>query len=426
MRFQRQRGTQDLLPEQARLWQALETSVRRTFNSFDYGEIRTPLFEDTQLFVRGVGADTDIVQKEMYTFLDRKGRSLSLRPEGTAAVVRAYLENGMGREGGVRRLYYFGPMYRYDRPQAGRFREFFQLGAEAIGSAAPEQDVEIVDLMMTVLQQLGLEALEVEVNSVGHPGCRAAYEALLRRALEGEPEALCSTCRERLVQNPLRVFDCKNEGCRAVARRLPLLRQHLCAECAAHHERVLAGLARLRLPHRENPHIVRGLDYYTRTAFEVHYPPLGAQSALGGGGRYDGLVEACGGPPTPAVGFSAGVERLLFALEQTRPQSPPNPRGAPIQVLPQAESERLPALELARELRRAAPTAVDLSGRSLKAQLKSADRTGALVAVILGAEESEPGAVVVRDLVAGAQASHRREEVRQAVAALLDQPRERA
>jgi len=425
MRFQRQRGTQDLLPEQARHWQHLDAQVRRTFASFDYGEIRTPLFEDTQLFVRGVGADTDIVQKEMYTFLDRKGRSLSLRPEGTAAVVRAYLENGMGREGGVRRLYYLGPMYRYDRPQAGRFREFFQLGAEAIGSAAPEQDLEIVDLMMTVLQELGLEDLEVEINSVGHPGCRAAYETLLRRALEAEQEALCPTCRERHVHNPLRVFDCKNEGCRAVAQRLPLLRQHLCEDCAAHHAAVLRGLDRLRLPHRENPHIVRGLDYYTRTAFEVHYPPLGAQSALGGGGRYDGLVEACGGPPTPAVGFSAGIERLLFALEQTRPQTLPSPRGAPIQVLPQEESARLAALELARELRRAAPTAVDLSGRSLKAQLKSADRAGALVAVILGAEERERDEVVVRDLVQGAQASHRRELAPQAVAALLEQSGER-
>ncbi len=418
MRFQRQRGTQDILPEQARHWQALDANLRRTLALFDYGEIRTPLFEDTQLFVRGVGSDTDIVQKEMYTFVDRKGRSLSLRPEGTAAVVRAYLDNQMGHEGGVRRLFYIGPMYRYDRPQAGRFREFFQLGAEAIGSAEPEQDVEIIDLMMTALARLPLPGLEVEVNSVGHPACRAAYETRLRQVLAREGAALCRTCQERIDTNPMRVFDCKNEACRPVVQRLPRIRAHLCDACNAHHDVVLTGLQQLGIPHRENTAIVRGLDYYTRTAFEVHYPPLGAQSALGGGGRYDGLVEACGGPKTPGVGFSAGLERILFALEKTQAPSAAV-ADARIVVLPLDRPGRLQALQLAHALRDVAPTGVDLSGRSLKSQLRGAGRSGARVAVILGAEDRAPGEVVVRDLAASVQTVEERQHVVAAVRALL-------
>lgn len=421
MRFKRQRGTQDVLPEQAELWQAIERSMRATLESYGYGEIRTPLFEDTQLFVRSVGSDTDIVQKEMYTFDDRKGRSLTLRPEGTAAVVRAFLENHMGREAGVRRLYYYGPMYRYDRPQAGRFREFFQVGAEAIGSAEPEQDVEIIDLMMTLLRALGLRELEVEVNSVGHPACRRDYQERLRAALEKERDGLCNTCVARIDSNPMRVFDCKNEACRAIAARLPVLREHLCPDCETHHATVLDALGALGIPHRENPHIVRGLDYYTRTAFEVHYPPLGAQSALGGGGRYDGLVEACGGPPTPAVGFSAGIERVLFALEQTRPEHQAAAPAPVVLVLPLGAATRVSALQVAHELRASHCVAtVDLSGRSLKAQLRGADRSGARLAVILGDDEMARGEVLLRDLRAGEQTHVARSEVGAAIARLLN------
>jgi histidyl-tRNA synthetase len=358
----------------------------------------------------------------MYVFEDRKGRRLALRPEGTAAVVRAYLENHLEREAGVRRLYYLGPMYRYDRPQAGRFREFFQVGAEAIGSAEPEQDVEIIEMMMTMLGDLHLDELEVEVNSVGHPGCRRPYEALLRRALEAARAELCAQCAERIAINPLRVFDCKNESCQHVRDRLPRLCDHLCAECAEHHARVVAALAAVGISFRENPLIVRGLDYYTRTAFEVHYPPLGAQSALGGGGRYDGLVEACGGPPTPAVGFSAGIERIIVALEQTRRDRLPPPASTPILLLPLGPRARVEALRLARELRAVAPAAVELSGRSLKAQLRGADRSGARAAVILGDDELGRGEVVVRDLRSGEQQTHPRAQVMSAVRALLDSP----
>jgi histidyl-tRNA synthetase len=393
--------------------------MRRTLEDYDYGEIRTPLFEDTQLFVRGVGSDTDIVQKEMYTFLDRKGRSLSLRPEGTAAVVRAYLENNMGREAGVRRLYYLGPMYRYDRPQAGRYREFYQVGAEVIGGGEPELDVEIIDLMMTMLAALQLDDLQVEVNSVGHPPCRAAYEARLRQALQRVAGDLCDTCRGRIDSNPMRVFDCKNESCRPVVEALPRMREHLCAECEAHHAAVVAGLQHLEIPHRENPLIVRGLDYYTRTAFEVHYPPLGAQSALGGGGRYDGLVEACGGPPTPAVGFSGGLERILFALEHTRADTLPQAMAVPVALLPLGAAARREALRLARRLRRDVPARVDLSGRSLKAQLRSVGRAGTKVALILGEDEMRKGEVLVRDLAAGEQSTVPQAGVPEAVRRIL-------
>jgi histidyl-tRNA synthetase len=402
MRFQRPRGTQDLLPADARRWRRVTTQMQACLDAFGYDEIRTPIFEDTELFVRGVGTATDIVAKEMYTFADRKGRSLTLRPEGTAPVARAYLENNLGAEPGVRRLQYLGPMFRYDRPQAGRYREFFQIGGEAIGSPLPELDVEIVDLMMTMLRAVGIQDLAVEINSVGHPGCRAVYETTLRAALDSAAAELCETCRERMRTNPLRVFDCKTPGCRAVVARLPLLRDALCADCQSHHAAVRAGLDALDVAYSENPRLVRGLDYYTRTAFEVHYPPLGAQSALGGGGRYDGLIEACGGPPTPAVGFSAGIERALVALDDLAAASATAPAG--IWVAPLGDAARRQALVLGRALRVVARTEVDLSGRALKAQLRGADRAGARVAVILGDTEMAAQAALVRDLRTGVQA----------------------
>ncbi len=421
MPFQRPRGTQDLLPPAAVQWRRVTESMRRCLDAYGYGEIRTPLFEETELFVRGVGAGTDIVSKEMYTFADRKGRSMTLRPEGTAPVVRAFLENNLGAEPGVHRLYYLGSMYRYDRPQAGRYREFFQVGAEAIGSPLPELDVEAIDLMMTMLHDLGLEDLAAEINSVGHPGCRAAYEERLRAALESERDGLCDTCRERALTNPLRVFDCKNPACRAVVERLPLLRDSLCDECRAHHASVRAGLETLGVPFTENPRLVRGLDYYTRTAFEVHYPALGAQSALGGGGRYDGLFEACGGPPTPAVGFSAGIERVLVAVEAAeRARDAVPAAGAAIWVAPLGDAARRRALVLARALRTVAPATVDLSGRALKAQMRGADRARARVVVLLGDDEMGRGEALVRDLQSGEQAAYAWADVLGAVRRILE------
>ena len=403
MAFRRPRGTQDVLPRQAVQWRYVTDSMRRVLTDFGYGEVRTPVFEDTQLFIRGVGEGTDIVQKEMYTFADRKGRSMTLRPEGTAAVVRSWLENNLGREAGTQRFWYLGPMFRYDRPQAGRFREFFQVGAEVIGSQSPELDVEVIDLMMSMLAELGMSDLYVQVNSVGGPQSRTQYESVLRQELQERRDQLCGTCEARIESNPLRILDCKNEGCQSVVAQLPKLGAFLSSAETRHHETVLAGLDALEIPWQANDRLVRGLDYYTRTAFEVHYPPLGAQSALGGGGRYDGLVEACGGPATPAVGFSAGIERILFALEQTQPQLLQHRVEAPVVVLPVGDAARLEGMRLARQLRQVAPTSIDLTGRSLKAQLRTAGKGDAQLGVILGDSELQRGEATLRDLRAGEQ-----------------------
>jgi len=424
MGFRRPRGTQDVLPTQSVRWRYVTDGMRRVLEQFGYGEIRTPAFEDTQLFIRSVGEATDIVQKEMYTFEDRKGRSLTLRPEGTAAVVRAWLENNLGRESAVQRLWYLGPMYRYDRPQAGRYREFFQVGAEVIGSQAPELDVEIIDLMMSILSELGLQDLKVEVNSVGGPESRARYESKLQEELRSHQSELCATCQGRIESNPLRILDCKNETCQGVVAQLSRLPEFLTEEETRHHEQVLQGLDAMNIPWQANDRLVRGLDYYTRTAFEVHYPPLGAQSALGGGGRYDGLVQACGGPQTPAVGFSAGIERILFALEETQAARLDLPVGAPIVVLPVGEAARLAGMGLARQLRQVAATSIDLTGRSLKAQLRTAGKGDALVGIILGDEEMQRNEVTLRDLQAGEQQAVAQDAMVDAVRQVLRTPGE--
>jgi histidyl-tRNA synthetase len=300
-------------------------------------------------------------------------------------------------------------MYRYSRPQPGRFREFFQVGAEAIGTDLPEQDAEVIDVMMQILRELGLTGLRVEVNSLGTAASRAAYVEVLRRELgdaasPGESIApLCETCQARVPKNPLRIFDCKNEACRRIAERLPKLSGFLSAEDRVHFDTVRGALDALGIDHVQNDLLVRGLDYYTRTAFEVHYAPLGSQSALGGGGRYDGLIEACGGPPTPAVGFSAGIERILYALQDSA-AAPPAAADAAVVVLPLGASARVEALRLARRLRSVAAARVDLTGRSLKAQLRTAGRD-ARVAVILGDHELQKREASVRDLVRGEQRS---------------------
>jgi histidyl-tRNA synthetase len=422
MSFRRPRGTQDVLPAQAVGWRVVTDAMRRVLRGYGYGEIRTPVFEDTQLFIRGVGEGTDIVQKEMYTFADRKGRSMTLRPEGTAAVVRAWLESNLGREAAVQRFWYLGPMFRYDRPQAGRFREFFQVGAEVIGSQAPEYDVEIIDLMMSMLAELGMHDLYVQVNSVGGPDSRKRYEEELRVQLRQKRQELCATCQARIESNPLRILDCKNASCQDVVQGLPQLPAFLSDDERAHHEQVLRGLDALEISWKANPRLVRGLDYYTRTAFEVHYPPLGAQSALGGGGRYDGLVRACGGPDTPAVGFSTGIERVLFALQQTRREILDLPVDAPVVVLPVGEAARLAGLRLARQLRRVAPTSIDLTGRSLKAQLRSAGKGDARLGVLLGDTEIQRGEVTLRDLRAGEQRAVAMDDLMQAVRQALESP----
>jgi histidyl-tRNA synthetase len=380
MKYSRPRGTQDILPPDIYLWRRVEEIFEATFERYGYEPVRTPIFEHTDVFTRSVGEATDIVSKEMYTFTDRGGRSLTLRPENTAAVIRAYLENGLHRRGGVTRLCYMGPMFRYDRPQAGRYRQFHQVGVEAIGSANPLLDVETIDVVLTALETLGFSGLEVKLNSVGCAECRIPYTDVLRRELGRLRGKLCEDCIDRTETNPMRVFDCKR--CEVVKDELPAISDHLCKSCAEHFATVRSLLDELGRSYEVDPRLVRGLDYYTRTTFEILHGSLGAQNALCGGGRYDDLVEQCGGPPTPAVGFSAGVERIIGVLPQTS-VARSGGAGLDFYVACVDEGAVRRAIVAARSLRSVGSVEVDPSMRALKTQLKQAEKRGAWVAVIV-------------------------------------------
>jgi len=392
------KGTYDLLPDEAAERDAIVAVAARLFTTCGYRRIVTPEFEDTALFARGVGEATDIVRKEMYTFSDRGGRSLTLRPEGTAPVCRAYVEHGLHRWPQPVKLWYYAPMFRYERPQAGRYRQHYQLGVEALGSAEPAVDAEVVLLLADLFRELGVEGVRLHVNSMGDPACRPAYVARLRDYLRAHEADLCGDCRERLALNPLRTFDCKVEGCRAVLEGAPRLLDHLCDGCRAHHERVLALLRRAGLEPEPDFRLVRGLDYYTRTTFEFVSDRLGAQSGVGGGGRYDGLVAEIGGPPTPGVGWGSGLERITLAM-----RAPLSRPWAPCAwVVSFADEARDEAFLLARRLRAAGLAAeLDLAGRSPKGQLRQAGRSGARAAVLVGLAELPAGTVRLRPLDGG-------------------------
>lgn len=388
MKYSRPRGTQDIIPPEFEKWRLVESRFQSVFDRFCYLGIRTPLFESTDLFVRAVGEDTDIISKEMYTFEDRGGRSLTLRPENTASVIRAYLENGMHRWGGIQRLYYFGPMFRYDRPQAGRYRQFHQVGAEAIGSINPAVDVEMIQLVVSAFQSLGFEKLDLRLNTVGSSTSRGPYRELLRAAINDLGAELAGDALERYAKNPLRIFDSKDHG-ESVKRRLPVITDHLPADELDHYGRVKQLLSDAGIPFQEDPYLVRGLDYYTKTVFEVYHEEHGAQSALCGGGRYDDLVEQCGGPPTPAIGFSAGLERVIGSLpdgEGVREEA-----GICIDyyVVCADDDAASRALGAATRLRRFGSAEVDLSGRSVKKQLQAAARKGARIAVVVSAPDAD-------------------------------------
>lgn len=398
------RGTHDILPRETYQWQYLEKAIEKQCRIYGYEEIRTPIFEYTELFLRGIGDTTDVVEKEMYTFNDRSDRSITLRPEGTAAAVRSYLEHKMfGEASQPTKLYYVGPMFRYDKPQAGRYRQFHQFGIEAIGTSSPMSDAEIISLAYRLLEDLGLQGLKLFVNSVGCPKCRPAYQEKLREYFEPYKEELCPECLSRLDRNPLRLLDCKNEKCQAVNQHAPNLLDSLCEECEDHFQGVKAFLGSVGLSYEINHRLVRGLDYYTKTAFEIQYPPLGAQSAVCGGGRYDGLVEQCGGPPTPAVGFAMGLERILIALNQ---QDLLNVEAPPISVflLPLGEKAKEKCFELLQKLRNIGIAAeIDLMNRGIKGQMKQANRSGARWALLLGDEELSKGMITCKDMLQGDQ-----------------------
>jgi histidyl-tRNA synthetase len=392
------KGTHDTLPGEVRAWQRLEAVVRSVMDRFGYEEIRTPLFEETSLFARSVGETTDIVKKEMYTFTDRRGRNLTLRPEGTAPVARAFIEHHLGRGGRLAKLFYMGPMFRYERPQAGRFRQFHQFGAEAIGSGDPTVDVDVIVLFARVLEEAGLSGLEVALNSVGDAACRPRHVAAIREALAPHRDALCPDCQERLERNPLRILDCKVPSCRALASRVPTAIDFLCEPCRAHHRAVEAGLAELGVAHRIDPNLVRGIDYYTRTAFEIHHGALGAQNALGGGGRYDGLIAELGGSATPGIGFAAGMERILTALGETVAA----PRAS-VAVIALGAAEEAAARRFLYRLRRVAPAELVAGDAGLGKKLRAANDLGARYAVIFGEEETRLGRPLLKDMTSGDQ-----------------------
>lgn len=397
----RPRGTNDVGPGEIELWHQLEEKIRQVCAAYGYQELRTPLFEHTELFQRGIGEATDIVEKEMYTFLDRGERSLTLRPEGTAPVVRAFLEHNLGGGALPVKLYYYGPMFRYERPQAGRYRQFTQFGFEALGSQDPLLDVEAIMLPLELYKACGLSGFEVEINSIGCPSCRPSYRQELVEYFEPRVDQLCSSCRSRLHRNPLRLLDCKVESCQAVLVGAPRMEAHLCSECADHFAQVLAYLDELGVAYRLNHRLVRGFDYYTKTVFEVTSSELGAQNAIGAGGRYDGLVEELGGKATPAVGFAVGVERLLLALEgQGKLQV--QQEGPRAYLVHFGGATKRKAAQVAYFLRGKGMWAeLDYLDRSIKAQMKAANRLGSRYVLIFGEEELSRNRLIVRNMQDG-------------------------
>lgn len=391
------KGVKDVLPEETPRWRLIEETARRWADLYGFREIRVPIFEVTELFARSIGTSTDIVEKEMYTFQDRDGTSLTLRPEGTAGTVRAYIEHNRAADPTPQKFFYSGPMFRHERPQAGRLRQFHQFGVESFGMADPRADVEVIALLWRILSDLKLPALTLEINNLGSAEDRAAYRPRLVEFLRTVADALCVNCRRRLDTNPLRVLDCKVPGCRAATEPAPRLADSLSNEARAYFAGVLNSLDSIGISYRLNHRLVRGLDYYCLTTFEVTSTALGAQNAVGAGGRYDGLVEALGGPPTPAVGFAIGLERIALMLPQAAGLS--FPRSATVYVAGFGVSGAPAGFSALEELRLAGISAVaDFRATSLKSHLRQADRLAAGFALIIGDDEVDKGVGILRDM----------------------------
>jgi histidyl-tRNA synthetase len=416
------RGTRDLLPPETALWNHIEAVARAVFGRYNFGEIRTPVFEDTTLFARGVGEETDIVSKEMYTWEDRaraqseKTQSLTLRPENTAGVVRAYIEHKLGETGQLQKLYYIGPQFRRERPQKGRYRQFSQIGAEVIGppsagSESPLRDAEVLEMLATLLDELGITGWTLHLNSVGSSADRARYNETLRAALEPIAHTMCADCQRRAVTNPLRVLDCKVPEDQPIIERLPKIAASLDEDSKAHFAAVTAALDAAGVPYTLNDRLVRGLDYYTRTTFEFTHGGLGAQNAILGGGRYDGLSEAIGGPRAPGIGFAIGEDRLVLTLLAQLDQKSAPTQLADAYIAPLGEGMNAAALALARELRRVG-LAVELGDGSfrLKKSFEAADKTARCI-VILGEDELQSGILTVKDFSTGIQTKVPRAEL---------------
>jgi histidyl-tRNA synthetase len=397
------RGVKDILPGEVEKWQYVERVAREVFEGYGYAEIKIPIFEHTSLFSRSIGETTDIVEKEMYSFEDQGGERLTLRPEATAGICRAYVEHKLHQQPGFVKFYCIGPMFRYERPQAGRFRQFYQIDVEAIGEASPVVDAEVLAMLMTFLQRLGLQHLQLHMNSLGDAVCRPRYREELKSYIRRHLDRLCPECQGRFERNPLRVLDCKKEGCRAVMRDAPQTMTFLCAPCRQHFATLADLLAGVGISYVLDPMLVRGLDYYTRTTFEVVAEGLGAQNSVAGGGRYDGLIEAIGGPPTPGIGFAIGFERLVTVLEH-HGLALPEPR-LQVFVAPLGASALRDAFVLVERLRSTGFRAeMGYDEKSLRSQLRRANRLGAAFTVMLGERELAVGKVTLKDMQGGEQA----------------------
>ena len=394
MEIKAMRGFSDILPPASRRWGMLEECAREVLGGFGFSEIRVPILERAELFSRSIGEETDIVEKEMYTFEDRSGACITMRPEATASIVRAYIEHKLYAADPMVKLYSIGPMFRHERPQKGRHRQFHQVNVEVFGVSQPTIDAEIMAILMHYLSLVGAEGCHLQVNSLGCPNCRLPYKEILQAFLKNHLPRLCEDCRRRMEKNPLRAFDCKVPGCQEIMSEAPLIRDYLCTPCAEHFAAVQSYLETLEIAHEVNPRMVRGLDYYTKTAFEVVAGELGAQNAVAAGGRYDQLVAALGGPDIPGIGFAIGMERLLLILSDEPLSSGPSLFIAALGEGPQRE-----AFSLSYKLNRAGVrTLIDYEGRSLKAQMRRADKFGARYALILGEDEQRTGQVILRDM----------------------------
>ncbi len=404
-------GTEDVLPGGWGHWRTLYETARSTFERYGYGEVRTPLIEDTRLFVKGTGETTDIVQKEMYTIPSKDEDSITLRPEGTPSAIRAYLEHSLDKQAPFQKLYYGGPMFRHERPQRGRLRQFHQLGIEAIGGASPLLDVETILVALDIYRGVGLKDVRLWINSIGCQDCRPAFRDMLRGILQERLNQLCDDCRARLDRNVLRVYDCKNELCRRVVETLPTMVEHLDEPCAEHYAQVKSALASAGVEFNEDPRLVRGLDYYTRTVYEIKHPALGARDTICGGGRYDGLVELLGGPPTPCVGFGLGCEPTLLAMEAELGAPADSSPRPDVYIICFEKDARADCFVLVEELRRAGLSAdMDYEGRSAKAQMRMANRLNARHCFLIGGDELATGTVTIKDMSDSSQRSVPRAE----------------
>lgn len=395
------KGTKDVLPNESYKNQYIEATCLGVAENFGYKEMRTPVFEHTELFQRGVGDTTDVVQKEMYTFDDKGGRSITLRPEGTAGAARAFLENGLSNEALPQKICYLTSCYRYEKPQAGRLREFHQFGIECFGATSPLADAEMISLAKQIFDELGVKDLHLELNSIGCPECRAEYHKALKEYFSQYRDKLCDTCNDRLERNPMRILDCKSPVCSEIAKGAPVVLDYLCDECREHFQKVKAYLDAANIEYIVNPQIVRGLDYYTKTVFEFVSDAIGSQGTVCGGGRYDGLLEELGGQHTPSLGFAMGLERLQLVME-AQGCNFPEPSRPDLFIVAMGEKATLKAVEIAKDMRDEGFSVVyDLNGRSLRAQMKYADKLGAKFNVVIGDNEVENKVVSLKDMATG-------------------------